>query len=166
MASGHGQTNGCSDQCCRREESPCQSGAVHTGGAAITHPGPICGRPPWHKSFVRFDRIACVRCAACWAAPCFHGGQPRTSRHRSTFRLGGGSCILRYAINADIVAALRDQIQLELLANDAGAKAAGYLRRREHRASRHSRRVAAQRGQRRNPVRCYQFLNQFVLQLL
>src|SRR5215475_3803249 len=20
----------------------------------------ICGRPPWHKSFVRFDRIACV----------------------------------------------------------------------------------------------------------
>ena len=23
-------------------------------------PGPICGRPPWHKSFVRFDRIACI----------------------------------------------------------------------------------------------------------
>jgi len=23
-------------------------------------PGPICGRPPWHKSFVRFDRIACA----------------------------------------------------------------------------------------------------------
>jgi len=22
--------------------------------------GPICGRPPWHKSFVSFDRIACA----------------------------------------------------------------------------------------------------------
>src|SRR5882757_935199 len=23
-------------------------------------PGPICGRPPWHKSFLRWDRIACI----------------------------------------------------------------------------------------------------------
>jgi len=29
-------------------------------GARSANPGPICGRPPWHKSFVRFDRIACI----------------------------------------------------------------------------------------------------------
>ena len=35
MASGHvnrikGRTHGCTDQCCKREESSCQPGAVHT----------------------------------------------------------------------------------------------------------------------------------------
>ena len=35
MASGHvnrikGRTHGCTDQCCKREESSCQLGAVHT----------------------------------------------------------------------------------------------------------------------------------------
>ena len=35
MASGHvnrikGRTHGCTDQCCIREEIPCQLGAVHT----------------------------------------------------------------------------------------------------------------------------------------
>ncbi len=35
MASGHvnrikGRTHGCTDQCCTREKSPCQLGAVHT----------------------------------------------------------------------------------------------------------------------------------------
>ena len=35
MASGHvnrikGRTHGCTDQCCTREENPCQLGAVHT----------------------------------------------------------------------------------------------------------------------------------------
>src|SRR6516225_6359218 len=46
------------------------------------------------------------------------------SRHRSTCRLGSGGYTLRDAVNADIIAALRDQIELELLANDAGEKAA------------------------------------------
>ena len=35
MASGHvnrtkGRTHGCTDQCCKRGQSPCQFGAVHT----------------------------------------------------------------------------------------------------------------------------------------
>jgi hypothetical protein len=35
MASGHvtaptGRTHGCTDQCCKGDESPCQPGAVHT----------------------------------------------------------------------------------------------------------------------------------------
>jgi hypothetical protein len=40
MASGHvnrfvGRTHGRTDQCCTREESPCQLGAVHTGQAEV-----------------------------------------------------------------------------------------------------------------------------------
>ena len=30
-----GRTHGCTDQCCKREESPCQHGAVHTWHIAV-----------------------------------------------------------------------------------------------------------------------------------
>ena len=48
MASGHvtaskGRTHGCTDQCCKREESSCQLGAVHTWHIATFR----CDSPPW-----------------------------------------------------------------------------------------------------------------------
>ena len=44
MASGHvnrikGRTHGCTDQCCTREENPCQLGAVHTWPKEEIRPG-------------------------------------------------------------------------------------------------------------------------------
>src|SRR5215471_7029127 len=33
---------------------------THSSPSSLRTQGPICGRPPWRKSFVRFDRIACA----------------------------------------------------------------------------------------------------------
>ena len=50
MASGHvnriqGRTHGCTDQCCKREESSCQLGAVHTLRARLGGSDPSLRRP-------------------------------------------------------------------------------------------------------------------------
>jgi hypothetical protein len=38
-------------------------------------PGPICGRPPWHKRFLRSDRIACIHMSGLLVRSLWTAGQ-------------------------------------------------------------------------------------------
>src|SRR3954452_19958978 len=64
MASGHvtaskGRTHGCTDQCCKREESSCQLGAVHTWHLAdLPRPVRQCLLSGWTHEAVRISRCA------------------------------------------------------------------------------------------------------------
>ena len=76
MASGHvnrangGRTRGRTDQCCRRQESPCQLGAVHTWPNSAPAKSPPNVR--FWEALPKRRRRACIKSAGCHTGTAAH----------------------------------------------------------------------------------------------